>query len=337
MALTTSTSIANWMIDAVYSQLVLQPLRGKFVILDKLNSSDISGRNTKVRKIMGMNAITKAVSDTEGTAFTTAQTISPKANISLTPTARVQRVDLTADAIELALPVGMRRRDVIDAINSGNPQMLPLVSLAVKEVLLSHYLLAEEEALALFSGASNSASSSGANPTAAACSMATLLEALFKVLNGNPEHENLAYILDEVAMKDLRAEVASGAGAALASIFVGNANANVGYFNHNPDASRIGLRGFFADMPIYAANNAIMATANSGNADRVSALIALGSGETATDGSQRGFAEFCERYEPDVGISYDIEDDKLSIIGRWCWTVGEHTDEHICKIIYDKT
>ena len=67
---------------------------------------------------------------------------------------------------------------------------------------------------------------------------------------------------------------------------------------------------------------------------RVSALIVAGRGETGAPGSVRGFGELVERYSPSLGFQYDLADDTLLAVGRWCWAVGEHTDEHGIKIIY---
>ena len=135
-------------------------------------------------------------------------------------------------------------------------------------------------------------------------------------------------------MADLRTLAASGTGASLSAIFGGGGSGDVSFFNHRPDASRNGFRGSFAGIPIYSANKNVMATANAG-VDRVAALIVAGRGETGTPGSVRGFAEMVERYEPSLGFQYDLSDDTLLAVGRWCWAVGEHTDEHGCRIIYD--
>jgi hypothetical protein len=337
MAITSSTTVANWLLTEVMSELALAPLRGKYVLLPFLNMSNISGRSSKSRKIRKATAISAAVDGTEGTAFSNPSTLGVAANITITPTVKEAGVQPTIDAIELALP-GASRSDVINAINSNNASMLPFIRDVMTEILEAHYLRAETDALALFSGLSESASSSGNNPTAAPLDFATLLSALVKLLDNNPSSEDLVYVLDEVGVGDLRTLAAGGSGAALSSIFSGNSmGGDVSFFNHRPDVTRSGYRGSFAGIPIFAANKAVMAQANSGNADRVGALIVAGRGETGTSGSIRGFAEFCERYEPSLGFQYDLADDTLLAVGRWAWAVGEHTDEHGVKIIYDKT
>jgi len=328
MPVSSSTTVANWILTEVMSQLALDPLRGKYVLLPFLNMADISGRATKVRKIRKKSAIAAAVDDSEGIAFSNPASLGVQANISITPTTKVQGIQLTADAVELALP-GVPRSQVISAIEGNNPGALPLVRDAITEILEAHYLRAETDALALFSGLSESAGT-----TNTSLSFATLLDALLKVMDNNPSSEDLVFVLEEQGMADLRTLAASGSGASLSAIFGGGGSGDVSFFNHRPDASRNGFRGSFAGIPIYSANKNVMATANAG-VDRVAALIVAGRGETGTPGSVRGFAEMVERYEPSLGFQYDLSDDTLLAVGRWCWAVGEHTDEHGCKIIYD--
>jgi hypothetical protein len=329
MGVSSSTTVANWILTEVMSQEALAPLRGKTgVLLQLLNFADISGRSSKVRKIRKKTAIAAAVDDTEALAFSTPATLGVAANISITPTTKVQGVQVTTDAIELALP-GVSRAQVIAAIESGNPASLAFVRDVMMEIMEAHYLRAETDSLALFSGLSESAGT-----TNQPLSFATLLDAMLKVLDNNPSSEDLVYVLEEQGVADLRALAASGSGAALSAIFTGGGSGDVSFFNHRPDVSRNGFRGSFAGVPIYAANKAVMATANAG-VDRVAALIVAGRGETGTPGSVRGFAEMTERYEPSLGFQYDLADDTLLAVGRACWSVAEHTDEHGCRIIYD--
>jgi len=328
MPVSSSTTVANWILTEVMSQLALDPLRGKYVLLPFLNMADISGRASKVRKIRKKSAIAAAVDDSEGIAFSNPAALGVQANISITPTTKVQGIQLTADAVELALP-GVPRSQVISAIEGNNPGALPLVRDAITEILEAHYLRAETDALALFSGLSESAGT-----TNQPLSFATLLDALLKVMDNNPSSEDLVFVLEEQGLADLRTLAASGTGASLSAIFGGGGSGDVSFFNHRPDASRNGFRGSFAGIPIYSANKSVMQTANAG-VDRVAALIVAGRGETGTPGSVRGFAEMVERYEPSLGFQYDLSDDTLLAVGRWCWSVAEHTDEHGCKIIYD--
>jgi hypothetical protein len=330
MPVSTSTTVANWLLTEVMSQIALDPLRGKYVLLPFLNMADISGRATKVRKIRKKNAIAAAVDDTEGVAYSNPPALGVAANISITPTTKVQGVQLSADAVELALP-GVPRSQVIASIEGGNAAALPLVRDAMMEILQSHYLRAETDGLALFPGLSES---SGTTNTT--LSFATMIDAMLKLFDNNVESEDALFAIDEVGLSHLRTLAAGGTGASLAAIFGGGGSGDVSFFNHRPDASRNGFRGSFAGVPIYAANKAVMATANAG-VDRVGALIVAGRGETGAPGSVRGFAEMVERYEPSLGFSYDLSDDTLLAVGRWCWGLAEHTDEHGVRLIYRAT
>ena len=329
MAVTTSVTVANWLLTEVMSQMALDPLRGKYVLLPFINQMSIAGGATKVRKIRKKNALAAAVDDTEGLAFSNPATYTVASNISITPTTKVQGIQLTSDAMELALP-GLSRDQIIGAIQSNSAAALPLVRDAMAEVLQAHYLRAETDALQLFPGLSGSAGT-----TNTALSFATMLDALTKLLQNNVESEDLVFILEEKGVADLRALAVAGSGAPLSTIFA-SSSADVSFFNHRPDASRNGFRGSFAGIPIYAANRSVMSTANAG-VDRVAALIVAGRGGTGEPGSVRGFAELTERYAPSLGFQYDLADDTLMGVGRWCWAVGEHTDEHGIRIIYKAT
>ena len=146
MAVTSSVTVANWILTEVMSQLALDPLRGKYVVLPFMNQASIAGASTKVRKIRKKNALAAAVDDTEALAFSNPATFSVQSNISITPTTKVQGVQLSSDSIELALPTGYDRAAVLSAIQSGNPAALPLVRDAMTEILEAHYLRAETDA-----------------------------------------------------------------------------------------------------------------------------------------------------------------------------------------------
>ena len=70
MSLTTSTTVSNWLLSEVMSQMALDPLRGKYVLLPFLNMSNIAGRSTKNRKIRKKSAIAAAIDGAEGSEFT---------------------------------------------------------------------------------------------------------------------------------------------------------------------------------------------------------------------------------------------------------------------------
>lgn len=328
---TTSTSIANRLVSEIFAQADLNPLRGRNnVLLSLINTSNISGRSGKNRKIPKRVAIAAAVDDTEGVEVTNHAQLTYGTTITLTPTTKVQSVLCTADAMELLGGIG--RAQAMQLINSGSPEAIPLVAWAVEELYQSHLLRAETDALALFPSISDSAPSSGATPTAAPASFAMLIDALMKIVDNNTETEDYAIVVEEQAMADFRTLAASGSGAALSTLFT--SGMNLEFFAHRPDASKSGFRGTFAGLPIYSANKAIMEDANSA-ADRVGAIIVVGRGETGAPGSRRGFAELCERYSPDVQFSYKPETDTLAAFARWATDLEIHTNEHAVKLVYD--
>jgi hypothetical protein len=320
---TSTANVAEWIIDEILSVNALAPLRGKRIILPMINYSDIDGTGSETRSIRSYNELGEAVDDAEGVTFTNASALSFNANIDLVPEDKIASIQITNKMLEL---VGrMKREQVIQAVTSENPAVLPLVNLAVQEILAMHYKRAERETLELFSGASESVNNAG-NPF----TFAMLIEGLMKLTDNNTAHEDYVAVIETIATFDLRSLAAGGSGAALSSLF--NTTEDLNFFKHNPDVSRTGFRGSFAGIPLFEADKALMATAN-GAADRVGAMFALGSGPA--DSGKRGFAEFCERGRPIVQFVHDPRSNILEAIGRWPWVVGEHTDAHILKMIYD--
>ena len=327
MAQTTTVTVAAHILSELMSAEALQPLWNKYIAIDKLNSSNIDGEAGLTRKIRKRASIAAAPDDTEGVAVSTAETMTDPASISLVPTGKVQRINTTIKAIRRRLP-GATREQVIAAIEAGNPETLPFIRDAAQLIFDSHLQRAETDTLALFSGISQSAGTT--NQT---LSFATFLDALFKILDGKPEHEQIVAMLDEKGVKDLRASLIAGTGTGLATIW--NDTTTISFFNHVPDAGRMGYRGACMGVPVYAADKSLMATANAG-VDRQAAMFCMGRGETGSPGSMRGFAEFCEGHAMALQFQLNMLDDSADAVGRWENIPGEHTDEHACGIIYKK-
>lgn len=328
MAQTTSVTVASHIMTEILSELALEPLTSKIVLLPKLNQASIAGLPSKVRKIPKRSRITAAVDDTEGVAFSSPQTMSYATAISLTPTTKVQGVNITMDAILLAMP-GFNREQAIAAIENGSPEAIPFLKSAAAGVREAHLRRAETDALLGFAGLSETAGT-----TNTALTFATVLSSLFNVLDNNPENEEFVIVIEEKGVNDLRTLLAAGSTASLAAMWA-NPNSDISLFQHIPDASRSGLRGSVLDIPVFAADKTIMTTANAA-VDRVGALFAMGRGATATPGSLRGYAEFCEGYMLSLGFEFNLLSDDVDVVGRWKWIVGEHTDEHGCELIYKK-
>jgi hypothetical protein len=324
MGITTSTTVSVHLLTEALGPAALEPLRGKRIMPSLVNFKDISGLGTKVRKISKHAAIADAVNDTEASSAPAPSSLS-MSSISCTPTTRVASVEVTTDALELYAP-GMTRESVLGAIASNNVASMPLIRHIMNQILEAHMGTLETELFALFSGLSES--SGTGNP---ALSFDILLDSLSKIMDNNIASENLAYVIDENGMKDLRALAAGGTGAALSTIFSGNAT-DMSWFNHRPDVLKTGVRGAFAGIPLIAGDKAKMVTATN---DRVGALIVVGSGAVDAPGAVRGFAELVARYAPSLEFVRDPLTDTLTAIGRSCWGSVEHTDEHGVKLIYD--
>jgi hypothetical protein len=326
MAQTTTVSVAPHILSELMSPSALAPLWNKYILLDKLNTSNIDGEAGLTRKIRRRNKIAAAVDDTEGVAVGHAEEMADAASISLVPTGKVQRINTTIRAIRRRLP-GATREAVIAAIQGGSPEALPFIRDAAELIYDAHFQRAETDALALFSGASKTAGT-----TNTALGFTAFLDALFKILDDKPSHEEIIAILDEKGVKDLRTAMLSGTGAGLATVWR-DGGGDASFFNHVPDAGRTGLRASCMGVPVYAGDKSLMPTANAG-VDRLGAMFCMGRGETDAPGSLRGFAEFCEGHALALDFSLNTLGDAADAIGRWENIPGEHTDEHIVGIVY---
>jgi hypothetical protein len=328
MGQTTTVTVAAHILAEIMSPQALMPLWNKYTLLGMLNTSNIDGEPSLVRKIRKRAKISEAIDDTEGVAVSSSETYTDPASVSVTPTGKVQRINTSVRALRKRLP-GATRAEVIAAIESGDPAALPFLREQAEALFDSHLQRAEKDSLALFSGASKSAGT-----TTADLSFATFLDALYKLLDDKPEHENIVAMFDELGVKDLRTALITGSGTGLASIWT-DAD-NVPFFRHVPDAARTGYRGACMGVPVYTADKSLMTTANAG-ADRVGALFCIGRGETGTPNSFRGFAEFCEGHALAIQLELDMLGDAADAVGRWETASVEHTDEHITQVIYGIT
>jgi hypothetical protein len=135
-------------------------------------------------------------------------------------------------------------------------------------------------------------------------------------------------VVESVGVADLRNQALTATGTMFSD------TSKLGFFDMNPDVDRSGFKGFYAGLAIFEADKTLMATANIA-ADRVGAVFCLGSG--AADEGKRGFAEFCERSAPLIEYDYNPASSVMAAYMRWSWSVFEHTDAHIVKLIYGIT
>jgi hypothetical protein len=334
MAVTNVAAVQSHIMSEILGN-VLAPLFRKYVMLQFLNRSNIDGDASLKRKIPVQDAIAAAYPDIEGAALGVAETMPYLSAIELTPVGYGQLIELTIKAIRRRMP-GATRDQVIAAIASGSPESLPIVQDAVALSIDAHLRAAEAAVGGLATSISRTA---GATNTT--LSIATILDAQTKLLNGDttsvvsgkPAHEEMVLVVDEIGVGHLRTLLAGGTGAALSGLWA-NPQTDLSIFNLAPDTSRTGLRGGVAGTAIYAADSAAMVTTAT---DINGMLILVGRGETGAPGSQRGFAEFCEGHAPSVEFERDARSDILSVPSRWEWVVGEHTDLHAVRVLYRKT
>lgn len=334
MPLTNVAAVQSHIMTEILGR-ALAPLFRKYIMLKWLNRSNIDGDASLTRAIPVQDAIAAAYPDIEGAAPGNSAAMPYGARINLTPVGYVQLIELSMRAIRRRMP-GATRDQVIAAIESGDPSTLPIVEEAVALSIDAHLRAAEAAALALTNGLSRVA-----GVTNTTLSVATVLDAQTRLLNGDttsivsgkPAHEEMVLVIDEIGVLHLRAQLASGTGAALSGLWA-NPQSDLSLFNLQPDTDRSGFRGALAGTPIFAADSAMMVTTAS---DIQGALILVGRGATAEPGSQRGFAEFCEGHAPSVEFARDVRSDILSVPSRWEWVVVEHTDLHGVQVLYRKT
>lgn len=329
MAQSTSTVVANHILSEVMGN-ALQPLYSRSNVVQQLmNRSNIDGQPSLVRKIPKRTAFGLPAADTEGSTVSTFESLAYGTTISLTPSGFVLAVQLTMKAIRRRLP-GATYEGVMQAINSGSVEGLAIVQDVVVSLKDSFSRRIETSAAALFTSASESAGTTTVN-----LSIATVLDAMIKLFDNIPEHDNFALIVDAVGMGDLRSGLVSGSGSSLAALLGGN-QADVSLFNVIPDLSRNGYRNSLFGVPVFEADKNNMTTANAA-ADRVGALICVGQGETGAPGSLRGFAEICLGHDLQISSRYEPSLDCINFFGRMELAVAEHTDEHYVQLIYGIT
>lgn len=330
MTLTTSTSVASHMMTEIMAQLALQPLRHKFAILGLLNASNIDGQPSGTRKIAKRTEIAEAVDDVEGAEFTDHEEYAYTTAISLVPTAKVQGIQPTVKSLRKVMP-GATREQVIQAIESGNPALIPALAEMFMEIIQSHYRLAERSAGEAFTGLSESAGT-----TNTVLSFATLIDGQTELFDNRPEHRVVACVVDEIGVSHLKKEILSASNGLAAMWGSGYGNEFLSSLGVAEKDMNIAAAGNMLGMPIIAGDESLMDYAN-GTTDRVGGIFCVGRGETAAPGSLRGFAEFCEGHALGMSLKLDARSDVADAIGRYEWVIGEHTDEHGVKLIYRAT
>lgn len=329
MAQSTSTVVSSHILSEIMAQNALQPLYSRSNVVQQLmNRSNIDGFPSGVRKIPKRTAFGLPSADTEGATVSSFESLAYGTAVSITPSGYVQAVQLTMKAIRRRMP-GATYEQVMAAINTGTVEGLAIVQDVIASLRDAFSRRIETSAAALFTSASESAGTTTVN-----LSVATVLDAMVKLFDNIPEHDNFALVVDAVGMGDLRSGLVSGSGASLAQVLGGPADLSL--FNVVPDLSRNGYRNSIFGVAIFEADKNNMTAANAA-ADRVGALLCVGAGETAAPGSLRGAGEICLGHDLQISSRYEPEADVINFFGRMELGVAEHTDEHYVQIIYGIT
>jgi hypothetical protein len=336
---TKLASVPSWILSELLDDTPLAPLRSRYAVLPYLNATSINGRPGGDRKITKRDEVAEAVEDLEATEFTEFEELTEGTPITSTPTKKVQGIKTSIDVLQQAFP-GMTRAQVIAIVRAIEnaqpgvglpPDSLPMLRYIVEEILDAHYRPAERAGLASFAGLAETA---GATNTA--LDFLALIDGQTTLFETNkPSHRTIACFIGAKGIGDLRTDMLNGDAAASALFSNGYGEEFLRSLGGAAPSAMVPF-GNILGMPIIEADSDLMTEANAG-VDKVGGIVCVGKGKTGAPGSLRGFAEFTEGYDLEVGMRYDLESDMVIAIGRWSWTVIEHTDEHGVGLVYKKT
>lgn len=324
-ALTTSVTVAEHVLQAVHAQAALKALRPRHVAMRLVNSSNIDGIGP-TRKIKKRTKIDEAEDGPgEGVSFDNFKAFGFGTSVELAPIEKVQGIAPTVKSLRNLLP-GATYEQVKRALREGNPALLPALIEIYTEILASHYDALERATLATYTAASESAGT-----TNTVMSFATLIDAKTKILDNEIDNTALVCVLSQRGFTHLQQEILSPTTGLAALWGDGMAEAFVKALGNAGVIPAVDAQNSVANIPIYVASAALMSKANA-DVDHVGAVHAYGSGK-AEEGL-RGHAEICEGHAPSLTLDLDNKADVGEAIGRYEWDVEEHTDEHICKLVY---
>lgn len=325
MAISTSTTYANIILNEVLSERSLKALTPKVVAWNHCNQDSIDGERSLSKEYTKHADLGAAAAGSEGTDFTTITTLSLDTTVTMTPTeAAIARADLTTRAMRRAK--GLSAGDVYGRLSAGD--FSPIMDLLEEEAgRLSGMLYekAESDTIALLDDFSDTAGSTGVDIT-----VDNFLTALFKLEQNEPEHGEFVGLLDIEQIRTLRASLTSNAADADGAVWYQQADASaVNYIN---DANRNGLKGSLLGIPLFQLAASLSLSVNAG-ADVGGALIARGEGDPVN--GLRGPINFLEGHPITFLVDFDPSARTVELIGIWEYAVAEVTDAHGVSIITD--
>lgn len=323
--LTTSVTVAEHIMQAILARTALKALRAMHVAMRLVNSSNIDGKGP-TRKVPKRNKIDEAEdAPSEGTTFDNFKAFGHGTSVELAPVQKVQGIAPTVKSLRQQMP-GATYEQVKRALREGNPALLPTLSEIYREILASHYDALERATLATYVAASESAGT-----TNTVLSFATLIDAKTKILDNDIENTALVAVVSQRGFTHLQQEILSPSSGLAAMWADGMAESFIKALGAAGATPAVDAQNSVAGIPLYVASASLMSKANA-DVDQVGAVHTYGSG-LAEEGL-RGHAEICEGHAPSMSLELDNSADVGKAIGRYEWDVEEHTDEHICKLIY---
>ncbi len=327
MAVTTSTTRANNILNEVLASKPLAALTPKLVYWNLCNQDSIDGAASLSKEYPVESDIGAASAATEGTDLTSTTTLSMGATVTVTPTeAAAIRSDITTRSARRESP-GMTAQDVFGKTMAGD--LSGLLGLLESKAMIQMKAMqekAETDVVAQLDDFSNVVGTSTQD-----LSIANMLSAIYTLEAQEPEHENFAFVLHPQQVSDIRtALLGQAAASASAGVWVSQADAS--FVNFQNDAPRNGLKGSFLGIPVYQTSPSVNPLPNAG-ADVAGALVCVGQG--APDTGIPGATVFVEGHAPLFLLEVDASARTIEMIGLWEYGVAELRDKAGVSIITD--
>jgi|GEM_PF-4809054 len=325
---TTTSTYSTAILNEVLNDVALKALAPKVVAWNHCNQDSIEGAASLSKEYPLHDDLGAAVAATEGNDFATVTTLSYAASVTATPTeAAVARADITTRAMRRKFP-GMGTDQVFSAIMGGDySSIVDLLEEEAGRLAGMLYEKAETDTIALLDDFSDTAGSSGVD-----IDISVFLEALYKLEENEPEHENFVFLGDIEQIRTLRSDLTSAGANADGVVF--NTQADASFVNFIADNARNGLKGTLLGVPMFQLTPSLRLTANAGN-DVVGALVARGQGVPGQPGSLNGACVFVEGHPIRFLVDVDASKRMIELIGIWEYAVVELRDAHGVSVITD--
>lgn len=325
---TTASTYANVILNEVLNDASLKALTPKVVAWNHFNQDSIEGAASLSKEYPVQSDLGAAAAATEGNDFTTVTTLSYATSVTVTPTeAAVARADITTRAMRRKFP-GMSTDQVFGAIMGGDYSLIvDLLEEEASRLAAMLYEKAESDCIALLDDYSDVVGSTGVD-----IDMSVFLNALYRLEENEPEHENFVALLDIEQIRTLRSDLTSNA--ATADGVVWNTQADASVTNFLADGARNGFKGSLLGVPMFQLAPSLRLTANAG-ADVVGALVCRGQGVPGQPGSLNGAGVFTEGHSIRYLVDVDASRRMIELIGIWEYGVAELRDAHGVSIITD--